>query len=358
MHFVWPVLLLFFRSLYLLYTLWCLSFLFVLLGLVLAWATEYPPLVAYIHSMGSTALWGAGAGFTLVGTLMLWGVYSRRTVGDPNPFQSGFLSWFGTIKWFWNAQPGAMVKLALPSGYLVENPGGYRLSGRDTREVLDLLQPGDILLRGYRGYVDGVMIRLASRCSDKGFRPGWYTHAALFVGHLGAEDRTKVPAEFANHAEYFEEGAQMVVHSMAKGVHTEDILTFIRCDYLTVLRLKPEHQSEVQHAKDSALGKIGHAYDFNSDDTQRFHRFSCSELVYYCLRNLHAALDLKPTVHALYPLPKILPRMSILKRNTVVPDDYYELAENGVIDCVWEDRASRAAHPSTPRPTITKNAKP
>jgi hypothetical protein len=68
-----------------------------------------------------------------------------------------------------------MVKLKLPSAYLVENPQAYRIGGRAITEILTHIQPGDILLRGYDGYVDGVMIRKALVCSEKQFEPGWFT---------------------------------------------------------------------------------------------------------------------------------------------------------------------------------------
>ena len=82
-------------------------------------------------------------------------VYLRRSQGDPNPFQSAFLSWFGTLRGFWNRQAGDQVKLKLPSGYLVENPPAYRIGGRDMQAISRSIQAGDILLRGYDGYVHG-----------------------------------------------------------------------------------------------------------------------------------------------------------------------------------------------------------
>lgn len=336
MKLLWPVLLLLGRSVYLLYALWCLAFPLALVGLLVF----LPPFLTRWHLAAHLL----ASALALAAALVLWLVYRRRSADDPQPFQSAFLAWFGTLKWFGNQIAGAKVQLALPSGYLVENPGGYRLGGRDTREVLTLLQPGDILLRGYRGYLDGLFIRLASRCAGQGFRPGWYTHAALYLGPLAAADASRVPAAVALDAAYFQTGPTQVVHSMAKGVHTEDILTFLRCDYLCVLRLPAHLQPHVGALVDSALGKIGHAYDFNSDDTSRFHRFSCSELVYYCLRSLHTELGLAPTEHALFPLPRLFPTLRLLQRMTVVPDDFYELAERGALACVWEDSTSRSVH--------------
>ncbi len=337
MKLLWPIFLAVFRTLYWSYALWCLAF---PLGLWWLW-----------RGASGAAGWGVG-GFAL-GLVLL--VYLRRTAGDPNPWQSGFMSWFGSLKGFVNLRPSDMVHVSLPSLYLVENPGGYLIGGRDLRAVLSQLQPGDILLRGYRGYVDGAFIRLSSRCWSQGYRPGWYTHAALYVGDLDEQDRAQVPEKYRHDPGYFEPGPQRVVHSMAKGVHTEDILTFCRCDYLVVLRVKEQAGQfdkalAIAQARQCALQKIGTAYDFDSSDISHFHRFSCSQLVFYCYQNIRQALQLSAQPHALYPLGRLSPRFAVLQRTTVTPDDYYSLFEAGTLERVWEDRNSQARHPQTPAP--------
>lgn len=382
MRFVWPVLLVIFRTLYFLYSLWCLLFPLAVVCLIAALCSDaWPP---YHH--WPTAVTALRYGLLAFALIVLALVYARRTDKGANPFQSAFMSWFGTLRWFWNTQPAPMVALGLPSGHLVENPGGYRTTGRDTREIMQKLQPGDILLRGYQGYVDGAMIRRSSRCSDKGYEPGWFTHVALYAGTLDEQDKKSVPGDFADKDAYFQQGPQMVIHSMAKGVHTEDVLTFCRCDFLAVLRIKPDmhcindHPGEfgsksvhranptqsdrmskviedhmiegkhfdrdlaIQTAKLSALEKIGEKYDFDCSDTTRFHRFSCAELVYYCYRGIRTAIDLKPQIHGLYPLGMLSRKWAILKRETITPDDYYSLLEQGTVECIWQDTVTRDRH--------------
>ncbi|MCX7175488.1 MAG: hypothetical protein NT159_16485 [Proteobacteria bacterium] len=60
-----------------------------------------------------------------------------------------FIAWIGTLKVF--CSPLCFV----------QEPGSYKIQGSDIRELLDgevpLLRPGDILLRGYDGYVDGEL---------------------------------------------------------------------------------------------------------------------------------------------------------------------------------------------------------
>ncbi|MEN9436592.1 MAG: hypothetical protein RIR09_1247 [Pseudomonadota bacterium] len=384
MKMLWPALLGVLRAFYLVYAVWCLLFPFALLAWGWALWGDFADSQPWLRGVGQGLL----AVFAAMALYAIAAVFARRHADDPNPWQSGFMSWFGTLKLFSNAGGAAGVTLGWPSAYLVENPRGYRISGRDSRQILNLLQPGDILLRGYEGYVDGEFIRRSARTSASGFAPGWYTHVALFAGDLTASDAHHVPAVFKDRSDYFAIGPEMVIHSMAKGVHTEDVLTFLRCDYLAVLRLppvlkqephapgQPHHAAHRQHrpapspsdlrcaelvqvleagqsvtrdvavdvARQSALEKIGHAYDFDCSDTQQFHRFSCAELLYYCLRGVQTALTLLPQPHALYPLAPWFPRLHLLERTTITPDDYFSLVASGHLECVWEDAVSQARH--------------
>jgi len=377
MKLLWLALLGFFRTLYLAYAVWCWLFpLALLVGigvLVSDWGAAHPTL-----QTGAQAI---AAGVVALALFAIAYIYIKRTPDNPNPWQSGFMAWFGTLKFFRNDGGSPEVKLHWPSRFLVENPRGYRISGADLRQILDALQPGDIMLRGYEGYVDGGFIRRSSLSVQNDFKPGWYTHVALFVGDLSEEDRAHVPAKFAQLPDFCSPGPQRVIHAMAKGVHTEDILTFCRCDYLCVLRLPPQltihstpstplarcKQSRPPSASDvlvsalldelqagrpvarervvaamrqSALEKIGEEYDFDCSDTQAFDRFSCAELLYFCLRGVLSAVDLRPLPHALYPLAPLLKNFKVLERATLTPDDYRSLARQGRLELVWEDRFS------------------
>ena len=345
MKFVWPVLLVIFRALYFVYSVWCLLFPIAAIWFILT-LSQQDTLLGLSTRHWLQALLGA---FVLFGVGVLFTVYARRGPDDPNPFQSAFLSWFGTLRGFWNREAGDKVRLKLPSGYLVENPPAYRISGTNMHEILGKIEKGDILLRGYDGYVDGFMIRHASVCSKKGFQPGWFTHAAIYMGTIGADDKKHVPESFKQNANYFTQGHNMVIHAMAKGVHCQDLLTFCRSDYLVVLRMKPglnglDAETVVTNARRSALEKIGKGYDFDASDTQRFNRFSCSELVYYCFRSVRDALQIEPQPHALYPLSPLNKTFALLKRVTIVPDDFYALLQHGSVECIWQDPISASKH--------------
>ena len=359
MKLLWPALLVLLRTLYFLYSVWCLLFpvaAFALLVLLLQSRT----LLGIDTRVWTQWLLLAFAGF---GAALLLVVYRRRNKTDPDVFQSAFLAWFGTLRFFWVSRAGDMVRLRLPSGFLVENPPAYRIGGRDMEQVLQLIQPGDILLRGFDGYLDGLLIRKSAATQMTPSQPnqqGWFTHAALYAGELNEADRSLVDKQVRHDSRFFQPGRQMVVHAMAIGVHSESLLTFCRCDYLTVLRLLPcQGQLDVaaaaQAARRRALEKIGKAYDFDSSDT-RFNRFSCSELVYYCLQSVRQVLQLAPRPHALYPFSPWSWKLPLLTRTTIVPDDLYTLVRKGSAAVVWEDRISagfhaRQATPAAPTPS-------
>lgn len=95
--------------------------------------------------------------------------------------------------------------------------------------MLKLLKPGDIVLHGYVHYLDGYLI------------PGIYSHSGVYVG-----DDT-------------------VIHAVAEGVSTQDILEFMDCDRLAIVRLK-DSESEIgklriKKAIEHAWANIGKKYD-------------------------------------------------------------------------------------------------
>lgn len=298
----------------------------------------------------------------------------RKYIGWAGKLEScvdSFIAWIGRMKYY-----------TAPFS-LVEDPGSYKITGAEIRELIDgKLLPGDILLRGYDGYLDGIMIRLSGGGAGLGT---YFSHAALYLGELkGQKDRAIaarrlqtmdasgkwVPASendketIRNDRRYYQEGKQMVVHAMTRGVFVEDILTFLRCDYLVVLRLhdritlaeedRHTDRSLIEHlpndaeaihaglmkgesvsrtdvikiARNSALGKIGSCYDFQFNDIKTANRFSCSEFVYYCFKSIHCYLGLEPKIHAFLKV--------LFRRNTITPADIYDAAvSQGKLEIKW-----------------------
>lgn len=120
----------------------------------------------------------------------------------------------------------------------------YKVKGSEVRSLLGLLQPGDIILRRYDKYLSGWCI------------PGFWTHVGLM-----ATDET-------------------IIHATINGVIEEDILTFLRTDYIRVLRYEKDDKV-VKQATEMSRSLLGKGYDFLFDSSNDEYMF-CSELVKYC----------------------------------------------------------------------------
>jgi hypothetical protein len=129
-------------------------------------------------------------------------------------------------------------------------------------------------------------------------------------------------------------GEQTVIHAIAEGVLTEDVLDFCRCDRLAVLRFpallraRPEAppddprllSGEERALRDrlvaggevafeeawpvvrrNALAQLGLAYDFDLDFTD-LRRLSCTELVHRATRALAPFLGVQPEKHRILGL--------------------------------------------------------
>lgn len=198
--------------------------------------------------------------------------------------------------------------------WIVYDPGSYRVKGRDARALIELARPGDVLVRGFDAYLDGRFI------------PGYFTHAALYLGPTSEADLPLVrePAR-----RRFRSGAQMVVHAIAEGVLMEDLLDFSRCDRLAVLRFpeliratpgaSPDDPSPLDREERAlrdrlaaggavawseawptvrrvALAQLGRGYDFAFDFTD-LRRLCCTELVHRATRCLAPFLGVQPEPH-------------------------------------------------------------
>jgi len=131
--------------------------------------------------------------------------------------KSSITGWFGDVK---------VYKYPF---FVLMGHTAYKINGKDQREILSTLKPGDVLLRRYDHYISGLMI------------PGYFTHSAMYVGNND------------------------VIHMLGDGVTKEDILTFMRCDDLTVLRYKDETTIETAIRKALVFYKHGVEYDYDFD---------------------------------------------------------------------------------------------
>jgi hypothetical protein len=143
--------------------------------------------------------------------------------------KSGFLSWAADIRIY-------------PGGFILFGDSHYHFKGDDMRKVLNVLSPGQVLLRRYSHYLGSVLI------------PGYYSHAAIYMGN------------------------DIVIHMLGEGICKEDILTFMRCDDLAVLRFKDDAATlkAMEKAEFYLRNGVEYDYDFDNNTPDRFY---CTEFV-------------------------------------------------------------------------------
>jgi hypothetical protein len=219
--------------------------------------------------------------------------------------------------------------------FIVYDPGSYLVKGRDARQAIDTVKPGDILLRRYRRYVDGYFI------------PGYFSHAALYIGPVGDDDINLVQGKSGK--QRFRSGRQMVIHALAQGVLMEDLLSFCRCDQMAILRFpdtiqrtsglgsleikQPAWNDQEEHIyerlnkddqiafkdeafpviRKKALGYVGRSFDFGID-FEFPERICCTELLYWCTKSLYPFLRIEPKRE----------RLVVLRKSVILPDTFLD----------------------------------
>lgn len=179
--------------------------------------------------------------------------------------KSSIIGWFGNIQVF-----------KYPF-FILFGSSSYKIKGQHQRQIMDILKPGDVLLRRYNNYLSGLMI------------PGYFTHAAMYVGD------------------------NQMIHVLGGGMCKEDILTFLRCDNTVVLRFKDQSKVEaaVKNAYEQLERKVEYDFDFNTDNAERFY---CTEFVDFCFD---------------YPVK------AEITHKTILPDDFLE---SDKFEVVWTKR--------------------
>lgn len=137
------------------------------------------------------------------------------------------------------------IKIFPTPCYILYDPNefDYSVRGETIDEIRNIIKPGDILLRRYKHYLDGLLI------------PGKYSHSALYIGN------------------------NKLIHATGKGVKEINLIDFCQCDGLCLLR--PVNESLSNQAVSIAKLNLGKPYDFkfNSNDSSEFY---CHELIRIC----------------------------------------------------------------------------
>jgi hypothetical protein len=176
--------------------------------------------------------------------------------------KAAITSWFGNVK---------VYKYPF---FILTGHTAYKIKGELQRGILNTLEPGDVLLRRYDNYLSGLII------------PGYFTHAAVYVGD------------------------DQIIHVLGSGICREDILTFLRCDDINILRVKDAatSQAAVKNAW-AQLGKdVGYDFDFDANSPELFY---CTEFVDFCFS---------------YPV------RDKVSKDYILPDDFLE---SDVFYSVW-----------------------
>ena len=152
--------------------------------------------------------------------------------------QAKLLTWFGNIKIF---------KWPL---FIVYDPTCYQVFGQQILDILEVIKPGDVLLRGYDMYADGKFV------------PGDYSHGAVYIG-----DNT-------------------VIHAIAEGVQEINIVSFCMCDRICILRPRSGIKQAIAKAKKFVKDSIPYDFAFKRNSSALY----CFELCAECYPKLDVKL--------------------------------------------------------------------
>ena len=132
--------------------------------------------------------------------------------------------------------------------FMVYDPSFFKMTGEKIQAACEILQPGDIVLRGYDCYLDGHFI------------DGDYSHGSIYTAK------------------------NEITHAVSPKVCAVHPIEFMECDRVMVLR--PKDQSLVEEAVRTARGYVGTPYDFsfNAEDPGELY---CFELVARCYPSLN-----------------------------------------------------------------------
>lgn len=175
---------------------------------------------------------------------------------------SKFLTGFGEVKIF---------KFPM---FIVYDPNYFKVGGKQVLEIMKILKPGDIILRGYDSYLDGVFIPDALK----------FSHGAIYVGD------------------------GKIIHAVAEGVSETDVIEFTRCDRIAIFRPKKYAKSAIRQAKTYLNNSTPYDFGFNEGVSSLY----CFELCGLCYAKLNIP---RLTVKKLFGL--------IQKKNVFLAESFF-----------------------------------
>lgn len=147
-----------------------------------------------------------------------------------------FITAFGNIKVF---------KFPM---FMVYDPTFFLMDGKHIKQALDILEPGDVIMRGYNCYLDGMFI-------DDPFK---YSHGGLYIGN------------------------DTVIHAVAEGVSEIDAIEFMECDRICIYRPKKYKREAISKAKKLLAEDTPYDFSFRMGNSAVY----CFELCAECYKKL------------------------------------------------------------------------
>lgn len=152
-------------------------------------------------------------------------------------------NWYTIYPWLLTQLGDVMIATSLPD-----------TTGKDIINLMNQVQPGDVVCRRFDCYLDSYFI------------PGKYTHSGIITSLGNGCSQVKI------------------MDSMAEGICEKYLLDFVKnCDGFILLRPKYAGEEAINNALTFARSKNGYPYDFyfDLDDPASFY---CHEFTANCLQ--------------------------------------------------------------------------
>ena len=132
--------------------------------------------------------------------------------------------------------------------WIVYDPNYFKMTGDKIIEVIEVLKPGDIILRGYDMYLDSKSIPDKLK----------FSHGAIYIGD------------------------GKIIHAVAEGVSYTNVVEFCECDRIAIFRPKKGQKAAIAKAKKFAKSKVPYDFGFSRGTSAMY----CFELCGECYDKL------------------------------------------------------------------------
>jgi hypothetical protein len=141
----------------------------------------------------------------------------------------------------------AAVRISKYPPFIYYDYNTFTITGNNIDAIKELLQPGDLILRGFDDFIGSILI-------------GRYSHIGLVID------------------------SDLIIHAIEPVVTYCHLYDFCKCDRIIILRPKLESNKHLTDILITAHSLIGTKYDFNFD-FENSTSFSCTEFIAYCFKD-------------------------------------------------------------------------